>query len=369
MAATVYSAALPRLCLVGPLPPPPGGMANQCEQLARLLRAEGMTVDLVQTNKPYRPLWIGRLPLVRAAARLIPYLLAVWRAIGRAQVIHVLANSGWAWYLFSAPVLTLAKWRGKPVIVNYRGGLAQEFLADAPQHVHRSLRSAALRVTPSGFLGRVFAGFGLSSEVIPNIVDLSRFQPQVRPAFGAAPRLLVARNLEPIYGIDCAIRAFALVRNRFPAATLTVAGLGPELSRLQLLCNELGLSESVVFSGRVDNADMPKLYGQADLAVNASSVDNMPNALLEAFASGVPVVSTRAGGIPDMLQHEVHGLLVPVDDPAALADAAIRLLTNPALAERLRAAALKEAQRYAWPSVKSAWLDAYTRVMSGAVVR
>jgi glycosyltransferase involved in cell wall biosynthesis len=344
-------------------------MANQCEQLARLLRAEGMWVDLVQTNKPYRPSWVRHLPLVRAAFRLIPYLLAAWRAVGQAQVIHVLANSGWAWYLFSAPVLTLAKWRGKPVIVNYRGGLAQEFLAAAPRFVHRSLQGAALRVTPSGFLGRVFAGFGLSSEVIPNIVDLARFQAQERPAPGPAPRLLVARNLEPIYGVDVAIRALALVRKSFPAATLTVAGSGPELLSLQSLCKELGLDDAVVFSGRVDNVDMPGLYGQADLAVNASSVDNMPNALLEAFASGVPVVSTRAGGIPDMLEHEVHGLLVPVGDPAALADAAIRLLSDPELAARLCAAASKEAQRYAWPSVKSAWLDAYHRVSAGKVAR
>ena len=67
-------------------------MANQCEQMFRLLRNEGVDVELVCTNSPYRPAWLGRLPVVRAAVRLLPYLLNLWRASGRAQVIHVLAN-------------------------------------------------------------------------------------------------------------------------------------------------------------------------------------------------------------------------------------------------------------------------------------
>ena len=72
-------------------------MANQCEQLLRLLRAEGVSVELVRTNAPYRPAWIGRVPVLRAGARLLPFLVELWRSIGRAEVVHVFANSGWAW--------------------------------------------------------------------------------------------------------------------------------------------------------------------------------------------------------------------------------------------------------------------------------
>lgn len=367
MAPEVAAAVWPRLCLVGPMPPPAGGMANQCEQLLRLLRAEGLTVELVQTNKPYRPAWAQHLPVVRAAFRLVPYLIEVWQAAGRAQVIHLLANSGMAWHLFAAPVLHVARWRGTPVIVNYRGGLAEEFLSSAPRWVHRDLARATLRVTPSGFLARVFGRFGLTTVVIPNVIDLSRFQPRPARNFGAAPRLLVARNLEPIYGIDVVIRAFAHIRQSFPNALLTVAGTGPELKRLQLLCQSLGLSQAVSFSGRVDNADMPRLYAASDMALNASSVDNMPNSLLEAFASGVPMVSTNAGGIPDLLEDDVHGVLVPVGDSDALARAVISLLQDPERVNRLTASALTRAQGYTWPAVRRAWLDAYTKACSGQV--
>jgi glycosyltransferase involved in cell wall biosynthesis len=351
----------PQVCIVGPLPPPSGGMANQCEQLVRLLRSDGVRVELVCSNAPYRPAWTGHVPVLRAGFRLLPYLLRLWPAVGRADVVHLFANSGWAWHLFAQPVLWLAGLRGTPVIVNYRGGYADSFLARAPGHVLRSLRRVALRVTPSPFLQRVFAKYGMGAEVVPNIIDLTRFEPVPLRDFGDAPHLVVARNLEPIYDIPTAIRALLHVRRRFAGATLTIAGSGPELGRLQALVTELKLDAAVSFSGRVENAAMPQLYAAADCVVNSSTVDNMPNSLLEAFASGLPVVSTDAGGIPDMLSHGVSGLLVPVGDAQAMAREVCRVFEDRALAARLGAAGRAEAEKYAWPQVKAQWLDAYRR--------
>ena len=356
--------AWPRVCIVGPLPPPAGGMANQCEQLVRLLASEGASVELVRNNAPYRPAWVGRLPMLRAAFRLVPYALQLLRAAGRADLVHVLANSGWAWHLFAAPALAAARLRGKPVVVNYRGGLAREFMACAPRHVHRSLARATLRVTPSAFLQRAFAQQGLTAEVVPNIIDLSRFSPSPRRDVGDAPHLLVARNLEPIYDMPTALRAFGAVRARYANATLTIAGSGPELAALQALSAQLGLSQAVTFAGRLDNARMPELYVKADLVLNPSTVDNMPISLLEAFASGVPVVSTDAGGIPDLVEHGKTGLLVPVGDDATMAREALRVLGDAALRARLVEAGLEEAQRYAWPRVREQWRDAYWRAVS-----
>lgn len=355
-ASTVFA---PRLCIVGPLPPPAGGMANQCEQLIRLLRHEGVQVDVVRSNAPYRPSWVAGLPFLRAGVRLLPYLWALWQAAGRAQVLHLFANSGWAWHLLCAPALFIAKRRGTPVIINYRGGNAESFFEKAPGHVLGSLRAAALRVTPSRYLLRVFQRYGLDAQIIPNIVDLSRFVPVPRRDFGDAPRLVIARNLEPIYDIATAIRAFAQVRLRFQAAELQVAGTGPELGRLQLLVRNLGLEGAVHFAGRIDNAQMPLLYAQADCVLNSSTVDNMPISILEAFASGLPVVSTNAGGIPDMVEHGRSGLLVAIGDAEAMARSTCQVLEDPDLAQQLGQAGLAEAQKYAWPRVAALWLEAY----------
>lgn len=350
----------PRVGLVGPLPPPSGGMANQCQQLIQLLQSEGVSVELVRTNSPYQPAWIKRIPILRAMFRLLPYLTKLWGVAGRVDVMHVLANSGWAWYLFAAPAMIIGPMRATPVIVNYRGGNADPFFSSAPQYVLRMLGQASMRVTPSVFLQRVFAKHGLSAEVIPNIIDLSRFKPAASRVFGNSPHIVVTRNLEPIYDIPTAIRAFASVQKKFSGARMTVAGSGPELAGLQALVSKLALNDSVQFAGRIDNASIPVLYASADCMINSSTIDNMPISILEAFASGVPVVSTCAGGIPDMVEDGVSGLLVPIGDDEAMAQAVLRILQNPATASMLRQAGLANAEQYAWPRVKAKWLDAYT---------
>lgn len=364
--AELAAAGWPHVCIVGPLPPPAGGMANQCEQLQRLLRGEGVQVSFVRSNAPYRPAWVGGIPLLRAGFRLLPYLAALWRQIGPAQVVHVFANSGWAWHLLAAPALTIARIRGVPAIVNYRGGLADAFLAVAPRHVRRALALAAQRTTPSAFLVRVFAKYGLTADVIPNIIDLSRFAAQPLRNPGMAPHLIVTRSLEPLYDIATALRAFAKVRAHRPAARLTVAGSGPDLVALQALAAELGVAQAVCFSGPIDNAHIAALYASADIVLNPSTADNMPISILEALASGVPVVSTNAGGIPDLVENEHTALLVPVGDDAAMAHAALRLLNDTALAGRIHDAGLNEVSRYAWPRVREQWLAAYRRAARAA---
>lgn len=357
-----------RVCVVGPLPPPSGGMANQCEQLLRLMGQEdGITVRLARSNAPYSPGWIGRIPFARAFARLLPYLWRLWVEAGRADVLHVFANSGWAWHLVAWPALLIGHWRGAGVIVNYRGGHADSFFSAAPRHVLRALAAADLRVTPSGYLHRVFAKHGLDAHIIPNIVDLSRFTFAPVREVGAAPHLIVTRNLEAIYDIPTALRAFRRVREAFSGATLTVAGSGPELTALRHMVAEWGLQDCVSFSGRIDNSRIPQLYASADLMLNPSTVDNMPISILEAMACGVPLVSTDAGGIPDLVDSGRTGWLVPVGDAEAMAKRAIALLRDREQRACLCDAALRHVDAFAWPRVRTQWLEAYRRVARSGV--
>ncbi len=349
-----------RIALVGPLPPPAGGMANQTRQLAELLRAAGGVVEIVQTNVPYRPAWIGRVPMLRAAARLLPYTAHLWRAAGRNQLFHVMANSGWSWHLFAMPAIRIAARRGVPVVVNYRGGEAATFLARSHRSVRATIARASAVAVPSGFLRQVFAGYGMVTEIVPNVVDLERFRPAEVPRPRGA-HLVVTRNLEAIYDNATAIRALALLRQHVPDASLTIAGSGPEREALQALVGELGLTAAVSFSGRLERDAVAALYREADLVLNPSTVDNTPNSLLEAMASGVPIVSTDVGGVPYIVQDGTTALLVPARDPAAMAAAARRLLENPTFADRLVEAGLAEVRQYTWQEVSRVLANAYLR--------
>ncbi len=336
--------------LVGPLPPPFGGMANQTRQLAELLHGEGISVSVVQTNAAYQPRWVAGVPFIRALFRLIPYLFSLWDLSGRCNLLHVMANSGWSWHLFAAPAIWIAKLRNTPVIVNYRGGEAASFLANSAHSVGLSMRQASALIVPSGFLKTVFARFNMAATIVPNIVDIERFNNPL-PHRASRRHLLVARNLEPIYDNETAIRAFLTVHRQHPDATLTIAGSGPLANSLRALAENLGLAGAVIFTGRLDREAMAEAYRNADIAINPSLVDNMPNSVLEALASGVPVISTNVGGVPYIVNDGQTALLVPPNTPDTMAEAILKLMDDSALSEQLINNGLAEVQKYTWRCV------------------
>jgi len=350
-----------RILLVGPTPPPAGGMANQTRQLERLLEDAGFTVMLESTTAPYRPTWIQPVRGVRSVFRLIPYLRRIFAQAGRADVAHVMANSGWAWHLFAVPAIWVASSRGVPVVVNYRGGLADGFLASQARIVRWTMNRATALVVPSPFLQRVFARYGMRASIIPNIVDIEMFRPRERPGGSTrgGPHIVVARNLERIYGNDIAIRAFAILRRSYPSARMSIAGSGPQLGALQSLVRNEGVTDGVVFTGRLDSQEMADLYRDADVVVNPTRADNTPNSILEALACEVPVVSTEVGGIPFLVEHGVNAWLVPPESPEDLAAGIAHVLDDRHLIRSLTENGLRLARNCSWDAVKRGWFDLY----------
>lgn len=351
-----------RIALIGPLPPPAGGMGDQMLQLSELMRREGAEVTVLQTNGAYRPAWIASVRGVRAVARFLPYLAALWRAAGSVELFHVLASSGWSWHLFAAPAILTARIRATPCVVSYHGGEAGAFLARSTRLVASTLRAAQALTVPSGFLQQVFGRFAIDSRIVPNVVDLALFN--AKPGrTSKPPHVVVPRNLEPIYDIPTALRAFAVVRQRLPSATLSVAGSGSELVSLSGLAEALGIGSAVTFTGRISREQMAALLAAADLVLNPSTADNMPISILEAMASGVPVVSTSVGGIPYLLDHGRTALLVESGDAMSMANAALRVLQDEVLAARMTEAARVEVQQYSWPRVRVALEEVYEDVL------
>jgi glycosyltransferase involved in cell wall biosynthesis len=210
-------------------------MANQTLQLAGLLRNAGADVRLVQVNAPYRPAWAGRLRGIRALFRLFPYIWQLWRTAGKVRLFHIMANSGWSWHLFAAPAIWIGWFRGVRIIVNYRGGEAEDFFSRSFRWIRPSLKKVTTVIVPSGFLAEVFKRRDVATRVVPNIVNLDRFTASHRNIHArekAGPQLLVTRNLEPLYDIDTALHVLQHVRMSFPRATMTICGSGPERTGL-----------------------------------------------------------------------------------------------------------------------------------------
>jgi glycosyltransferase involved in cell wall biosynthesis len=246
--------------------------------------------------------------------------------------------------------------------MNYRSG-------EAPDHLNRSriarsvLKAVDRNVVPSRFLQDVFARHGIAATVVPNIIDRGAFPFRVRDPL--APRLLSTRNFEPLYNLPCTLRAFARIQQVHPAASLTLVGGGSQGPTLRALADELKL-RNVTFAGSVAPERIARFYADADIYLQTPDIDNMPSSVLEAFASGLPVVSTRAGGVPAILTDGVHGLLAPIGDHEQVAQQVLRLLAEPELVRSLTTTAYDATAALTWERVRGQWIDVYRGVLSPA---
>lgn len=351
--------------LVGPLPPPYGGMANQTQQLHKLLKSEDITVTLIQTNADYPFKWVANIKGLRAVFRFFPYIHKLWKLTERVDCLHVMANSGWSWQLYSAPAVWIGWLKNVPVIVNYRGGEAEHYFRSSIRWVAPTLRKTAAIAVPSGYLEHVFNIFGFNAEVIPNIIDLQRFSFKQRAGVFDVdhPKLVITRNLEKIYGIDTAIQAVSILKRHFPKIKVFIAGSGPLHEALLMQVKELELSDNVEFTGKLTPEQISELYTNVDIMLNPTTVDNMPNSVLEALANGIPVVSTNVGGIPYLVNDNETALLVDANDPEMMATKVEQLINNPQLYQKLVLNGIKQVEKYDWNSVKHQWLNLYSRVM------
>jgi glycosyltransferase involved in cell wall biosynthesis len=217
-------------------------------------------------------------------------------------------------------------------------------------------------VVPSGYLVEVFREFGLPAQAVPNIVDLSQFTFRLRNPI--RPHLVCTRGFHPYYCVDLAVQAFAEVKQVFPDARFDLVGGGPSEREIRELVSGLNLV-GVDFRGVASRQEIGRCYDAADIFINASRLDNMPVSVLEAFASGTPVVSTAPEGMRFLVEHERTGLLSDPGDVRGLAQNVMRVLRDPELASRLALNALEESRRYRWTAVREQWLDVYRSLKDG----
>jgi L-malate glycosyltransferase len=333
-----------------------GGHGVEATLLQEALESEGYEMSFLPINPRFPRMLAGLrgVPYARTVVNEALYLRSLAR-LREADVVHVFSASYWSFLLGPVPAMLAARALGKRVVLHYHSGEADDHLARWGRLVHPWLRLAHAIVVPSEYLRRSFVRHGHPARVIPNVVDLDRFRWRER---GTGLRLLSTRSLEAHYGVDNTLDAFALVKARWPQATLALAGCGSQEGALRRRARTLGL-DGVRFLGRVEPRDMPSLCDQSDIFVNSSLVDNQPVSILEAFASGLPVVTTPTGAIADMVRHGESGLLVPPRDPGAMAGAVARLLEEPELGPRLARAARQEVAAYTWPRVRAAWAEVY----------
>lgn len=251
-----------------------------------------------------------------------------------------------AHFVFSLPtaaMLPLLDLRGVPVVISLRGSDVPGFDAAlvGVQRAHRLLypltrwiwRRADRVIVPSESLGRLArqTDRNLRYAVVHGGVDLTRFRPRValRRIPDAVVRCLAVARLVERNGLDDLIDAMALLeRGRYQ---LEIVGSGPHEGALRERVRRLGLESHVGFTGWLDHAEVARRHRAADIFTLAPRVESFGNAFVEALASGLPIIGSTAGGIPELVEHGRHGLLATPRRPNELAHAISYLASDPRL--------------------------------------
>ena len=347
------------LIVSGIWPPDVGGPASHAPEVAAFLRERGhdveavITADATPATEQYPVHWVRRsLP---PGARHVASVRLLTAQARRADVVYttgMLGRSSLGSLLGRTPFVT--KLTADPAYERARrwgltSGSLEEFQRDPPRttlplRLARDLdvRRAAHVVTPSAYLRELAVGWGVPGErvsLLPNpappLPELpSRDELRTRLGFDG-PTLVFAGRLTAQKSLDLGIEAA-----RRAGVALAIAGDGPDRAALE----RLGYGR---FLGPLPRREVLELFLAGDASLLSSSWENFPHTVVEALAVGTPVIATRTGGVAEVLQDGVNGLVVEPGDVAALTAAVERFFADPELAQRLRANAAPSVAEYA----------------------
>jgi glycosyltransferase involved in cell wall biosynthesis len=241
------------------------------------------------------------------------------------------------------------------------------------QQIERSLFQRSKGITAvASWVAQALQAYGIDSArvaITGNGVEECFFDPSLNQE--REPFILYVGRLQVSKGVQELIEAANIIRKRRPDLPLRVilVGKGPMLPKLQQMVEQANLHAVVTFAGHVgaeSREQLAQLYRRASIFVLPSHHEGMPTVLLEAMASGAPVISTAVGGAREVVVHGENGLLVPAHAPAVLADALLSLLTEPALRNRLgQNAYCTVAEKFSWQAICRRYLACYEQALDG----
>ena len=318
-----------------------GGISVQVKLQRDLLRGDGYTCDILSTKG--------------SVAKRINAVFEFLSKGRKYDVFHIHACSDRG-FLPAILGINIGRLLKKRIVLTFHGGGAEGFFRRKEKFVKRYLTRTSANIVLSGFIGRVFDQYGIPYTVIPNILvaDGSTFRARTE----IRPRFIGIRSLTDTYNIKCTLRSFAIVREKYPDARLTLLGGGPLKAELEQFVADHHI-QNVTFVGQVRNTEISHYLDEADIMVSSPRFDNMPVSVLEGFRAGLLVISSKVGGVPYMIEDGRTGLLFESDNDRQMAEKMIAVVEDPEATRRMIASARQSLEDYRWENCREKLLALY----------
>lgn len=202
----------------------------------------------------------------------------------------------------------------------------------------------------------------VSIDVIPNGVELDRFFPAKTSENPGVLRLLTVGRLSVTKRIELLIDAIEILHRTACKISMTIVGGGKTEKQFRKIVTDRELSDVIKLTGRMDSKKMPEVYRQNDIFISASMQEGMSNAMLEAMASGLPIVTTRCEGLAELI--DGNGIIVKQDNIDDIIKAVKQLIDNSELRKQMSTAARKQAEKFNWANIAQNYIEQYRKIIS-----
>jgi L-malate glycosyltransferase len=325
--------------------------------------SENVTLYTVGVHKKNLHYW-RKIEVVEWVARATPPYRRLLKE-NRYDLVHAFFGlpTGWLCYRTANRLPYIISLRGSDVPggharlqLEYKllGPLLKRIWTDASALVACSdgLKSRALRFLPSANI-----------DVIPNGIDLDKFHPAPGRGLSGELKLLTVGRLSVTKRCEMLVEAVEILSRQGKNVRLTISGGGGLLDELKNLIEQKKLTAIINLTGRIESEKMPDVYGAHDMFVSASMQEGMSNAMLEAIASGLPIITTRCEGVDELILDNGNGIVVEKDSAEALAEAINNLAENKQAYGAMCALARRRAENFGWDKVADGYIKLYQQVL------
>ena len=334
-----------KIALFSPLPPLVGGMAILGESMYKYFSEEKFNVYKVQAGSGLQ----GIFPLPSFYFKLFYYSLKV-------DVFLVLSASGNSLWLKDLPVILIGKLFKKKTILHFNGGMAVDKFIFWKYHRILPFILADRIVVPSKIMKTILKKRINDDKiiVIPNVVEIDTFQGNDANVKSSKLALVAVKALEKYAGYNCLIDGYKKAKNKIDNLKLIIIGSGPEEKNIKdyVIKNQI---EDIDFIKNVNHKELAKILKNSTIFVHGSKYESFGLVLVEAMASGLPIISSNVGAIPEIVKENYNGILYEYGDSDALSERIVNLINDETVLNQYSRNSIKLSNDYNWQNIKKYW--------------